>query len=58
MSKKSIVLFLNKEEHLIIKKSLRIFDKHYPDGKTIKLLSDITKIKKAGGEVPNQAPLG
>ena len=40
MSKKSIVLFLNKEEHLIIKKALRIFDKHYPDGKTIKLLSD------------------
>lgn len=51
MPEKNIVLFVNKGEHEIIKKALRVFNKHYPNGEILKLLSEITKIKKSGGEV-------
>jgi len=57
MSENNIALFVNKKEYEIIKKALRVFNKHYPNGEISKLLSEITKIKKVGGEVLNQAPL-
>jgi len=51
MSENNIALFVNKKEYEIIKKALRVFNKHYPNGEISKLLSEITKIKKVGGEV-------
>ena len=51
MSEKNIVLFVNQEEYKIIKKALRVLNKHYPSGEILKILSEITKIKKVGGEV-------
>ena len=44
MSEKRIALILTHDEYEVVKKALQI-------------LGDITKIKKAGGEVLTQAPL-
>ena len=56
MSEKRIALILTHDEYKVVKKALQNYIKYDATDKSSQILGDITKIKKAGGEVP--APQG
>ena len=57
MAEKRIALILDYEEYETVKKALKQYDNYEVDGKALKILSEIRKVKKVGGEVFTQAPL-
>jgi len=57
MAEKRIALILDYEEYETVKKALKQYDNYEVDGKALKILGEITEIKKVGGEVFTQAPL-
>ena len=57
MAEKRIALILDYEEYETVKKALKQYDNYEVDGKALKILGEITEVKKVGGEVFTQAPL-
>ena len=57
MSERRIALILDYEEYETVKRALKQYDDYEVDGKALKILSEIRKVKKVGGEVFTQAPL-
>ena len=57
MAERRIALILDYEEYETVKHALKRYDDYEVDGKALKILSDIRKVKKVGGEVFTQAPL-
>ena len=57
MAEKRIALILDYEEYETVKHALKKYDDYVVDGKALKILSEIRKVKKVGGEVFTQAPL-
>ena len=57
MAEKRIALILDHEEYETVKRALKKYDDYEVDGKALKILSEIRKVKKVGGEVFTQAPL-
>ena len=57
MAERRIALILDHEEYETVKRALNQYDDYEVDGKALKILSEIRKVKKVGGEVFTQAPL-
>ena len=57
MAEKRIALILDYDEYETVKRALKQYDDYEVDGKALKILGEITKVKKVGGEVFTQAPL-
>ena len=57
MAERRIALILDYEEYETVKRALKQYDDYEVDGKALKILSEIRKVKKVGGEVFTQAPL-
>lgn len=57
MLEKRIALILTHDEYEVVKRALQNYIKYDSTDKSSQILGDITKIKKAGGEVLTQAPL-
>ena len=51
MSERRIALILDYEEYETVKRALKKYDDYEVEGKALKILSEITEVKKAGGEV-------
>ena len=51
MAKKRIAIILDHEEYETVKLALKKYDGYGVDGKALKILVDITEVKKVGGEV-------
>ena len=57
MAEKRIALILDYEEYVTVKRALKKYDDYEVEGRALKILSEIRKVKKVGGEVFTQAPL-
>ena len=57
MAEKRIALILDYDEYETVKRALKQYDNYEVDGKALKILGEITEVKKVGGEVFTQAPL-
>ena len=57
MSERRIALILDYEEYVTVKRALKKYDDYEVEGRALKILSEIRKVKKVGGEVFTQAPL-
>ena len=51
MAEKRIALILDYEEYETVKLALKKYDDYEVEGKALKILSEIRKVKKVGGEV-------
>ena len=57
MAEKRIALILDYDEYETVKHALKKYDAYEVEGKALKILSEIRKVKKVSGEVFTQAPL-
>ena len=51
MAEKRIALILDYEEYETVKHALKKYDDYEVEGKALKILGEITEVKKVGGEV-------
>ena len=49
MAERRIALILDHEEYETVKRALKKYDDYEVDGKSLKILSEIRKVKKVGG---------
>ena len=57
MAERRIALILDYEEYETVKHALKKYDDYEVGSKALKILGEITEVKKVGGEVFTQAPL-